>query len=168
WACYYHIRDYYVDRDRFARFFSPKGAAFMARWWNRMPQFDGLFDYQNTVRPSYWAFKLLSRLTGERLSAESTDPAVHAFMSWDDDYELYNLLFWNFSTSPANVQLDWTGLPYDVSAKRVALDAVTGSNIENDRLRPQPAVPMMKGSGRVSAPLGPYGIEFWYLEKPRR
>jgi xylan 1,4-beta-xylosidase len=51
WSCYYHIRDYYVDRDRFAQFFSAKGAAFMARSWNRMPQFDGLFDRQNTPRP---------------------------------------------------------------------------------------------------------------------
>jgi hypothetical protein len=26
----------------------------MARWWNRMPQFDGLFDYQNNIRPAYF------------------------------------------------------------------------------------------------------------------
>lgn len=168
WSCYYHIRDYYVDRDRFARFFSPKGAAFMARWWNRMPQFDGLFDYQNTVRPAYWAFKLLSRLTGERLAAESSDPSVHAFLSRDPDYELYNLLFWNFSMSPASIEIAWTGLPYDATAKRVALVAATASNIENDRLRPQPPVRMAKGAGRVPASLGPYGVEFWYLEKPRR
>ena len=47
YSCYYHIRDYHVDRDRFASFFSPGGASFMANWWNRMPQYSGLFDYQN-------------------------------------------------------------------------------------------------------------------------
>ena len=53
WSCYYHIRDYHVAHEQFAPFMSHKGAAFMTRWWNRMPQFDGLFDYQNHVRPSY-------------------------------------------------------------------------------------------------------------------
>lgn len=45
WSCYYHIRDYHVDEREFAPFFSPGGVAFMARWWNRMPQADGLFDF---------------------------------------------------------------------------------------------------------------------------
>ena len=49
----------------------------MTRWWNRMPQFDGLFDYQNQIRPAYFTFKLLSRLAGERLRLTSTHPAVH-------------------------------------------------------------------------------------------
>ena len=44
----------------------------MTRWWNRMPQFDGLFDYQDRVPPSYFAFKLLARLTGERLGSISS------------------------------------------------------------------------------------------------
>ncbi len=165
WSCYYHIRDYYVDRERFSHFMSPKGSAFMARWWNRMPQFDGLFDYQNTIRPTYWTFKLLSRLTGERFAAESSDPAVHAFLTWEPLYELYNLLFWNFSNSPRQVEISWNGLPFNATAKRVALDAATGSNDENDRLRPQPAVKMTAGTGSTRASLGPYGVEFWYLEK---
>ena len=42
YSCYYHIRDYYVDVNKFSEFMSHKGAAFMARWWNRMPQYDGL------------------------------------------------------------------------------------------------------------------------------
>ncbi|HWR52177.1 MAG TPA: hypothetical protein VN428_13785 [Bryobacteraceae bacterium] len=165
WSCYYHIRDYYVDREQFARFMSPKGAAFMARWWNRMPQFDGLFDYQNTVRPAYWTFKLLSRLTGERFEAKSRDGAVHGFLTWDPAYELYNLLIWNFSPSPAQVEIAWSGLPYNAMAKRVSLDAETGSNVENERLRPRPPLKMTAGAGRGAAQLGPYGIEFWYVEK---
>ena len=63
------------------------------------------------------------------------------------------------------MEIAWSGLPYDAMAKRVTLDAVTGSNVENDRLRPQPPVKMAAGTGRAPASLGPYGIEFWYLEK---
>jgi len=45
YSCYYHIRDWYVSFENFAPFMSPQGTAFMTRWWNRMPQYDGLFDY---------------------------------------------------------------------------------------------------------------------------
>jgi len=61
YSCYYHIRDYHVDFARFEKFMSPAGTAFMEGWWNRMPQFDGLFDFQNNIRPAYFTFKLLSR-----------------------------------------------------------------------------------------------------------
>ena len=65
WSCYYHIRDYYVSYDTFSKYFSANGTALMTRWWNRQPQFDGLFDYQNQIRPAYFTFKLLSRMAGE-------------------------------------------------------------------------------------------------------
>ena len=103
YSCYYHIRDYHIDPRRFVQFMSQKGTAAMARWWNRMPQYDGLFDYQNTMRPSYFAFKLLSRLGGERLSFESGDGSVHGFATYDPEYRSYNLLLWNFSDKPADV-----------------------------------------------------------------
>ncbi len=166
WSCYYHIRDYHVDRERFARFFSAKGAAFMARWWNRMPQFDGLFDYQNTIRPSYFAFKLLSRLVGERLEAVSAHPAVHAFLTWDETYELYNLLFWNFSQAPVDLTVEWDGLPREQLVRRIVLDAATPSNDENHRLRPVGRMKVAAGAGRSEAKLDPYGVQFWYFETP--
>ena len=76
YSCYYHIRDYHVSFERFSRFMSPEGNAFMSKWWNRRPQWDGLFDYQNTIRPTYFLFKLLSRLTGDRLRIESDSDTV--------------------------------------------------------------------------------------------
>ncbi|MGH7485639.1 MAG: GH39 family glycosyl hydrolase, partial [bacterium] len=45
YSCYYHIHDYQIDPDSFAKFMSPGGVALMARWWNRSSQWDGLFDY---------------------------------------------------------------------------------------------------------------------------
>ncbi len=164
YSCYYHIRDYQVDRERFARFFSSKGASFMARWWNRMPQYDGLFDFQNTVRPAYFAFKLLSRLGGARLPAVSSDPLVHAFLTADPVLGVHNLLVWNYSAEPVRLKIGARALPEDLTAKRRRLDAAAPSSDENTRLR-QVEDRLL---GRVGAPveieLEPYGIEFWSLD----
>ena len=167
YSCYYHIRDYHVDRDRFAKFFSMHGASFMAAWWNRMPQYDGLFDYQNVVRPAYFTFKLMSRLAGDRLAAESNDKAVHAFLSYDKSYDIYSLLVWNFSADPVSVEVDARDLPATLVAKRRMLDAATPSNDENARLRPLEDLKLTPGAGTVKIQLEPYGLEFWSLEKTR-
>ena len=164
YSCFYHIRDYHVDRDRFAPFFSPGGASFMASWWNRMPQYSGLFDYQNVMRPAYFAFELLARVTGDRLQADSTDESVHAFLAYDKAYETYNLLFWNFSGTPVTVRLDAHGLADALVAHRRLLDAQSPSEDENARLRPLPDVKLLPGSAPTEIRLEPYGVESWAME----
>lgn len=166
WSSYYHIRDYHVDRERFAQFMTPNGAAFMARWWNRMPQYDGLFDYQNTIRPAYFTFKLLSRLTGDRRAAVSNQASVHAFLTWDDTYQLFNVLFWNFTVEPVTVDVAWEDLPQSMRVRRILLDAETASNDEIRRLRPIERRVLEAGKGSIRTTLDPYGIQFWSLEKP--
>ncbi|RPI20673.1 MAG: hypothetical protein EHM61_26560, partial [Acidobacteria bacterium] len=163
-SCYYHIRDFHVDRDRFARFFSAKGASFMAAWWNRMPQYDGLFDYQNNVRPPYFAFKLLSRLTGDRLAADSSSPTAHAFLTYDQTYDLHSLLIWNFSAAPTKVKVINLHLPGRLVAHRRSLDAASASSDENARLRPLKDVAL---SAEMELDLASYAVEFWSIEKPR-
>jgi hypothetical protein len=167
YSCYYHIRDYAVDRDRFAKFFSPQGASFMARWWNRMPQYDGLFDFQNTVRPAYFTFKLLSRLGGERLAAESSDPAVHAFLTHDPGYYVHNFLVWNYSAQAVKVKVEARDLPSDFVAKRRRMDAAAASNDENVRLRQLDDLALRRNSPVVEIELEPYGMEFWSIEDGR-
>jgi xylan 1,4-beta-xylosidase len=54
YSCYYHIRDWYVSFDKFSPFFSSDGTAFMALWWNRMPQFDGRLERYDV---HYWSFE---------------------------------------------------------------------------------------------------------------
>ena len=164
WSCYYHIRDYHVSYDQFAPFFSPQGAAFMTRWWNRMPQFDGLFDYQNHVRPSYFAFKLLSRLTGERLRVDSTLPTVHGFATHDEQYQIDSLLLWNFSDSPATVELILDAVPRDRVVRHLVLDALAPGDDENARLRPAPRARLSKGDHHLKVEMGPRAIEFWSFE----
>jgi xylan 1,4-beta-xylosidase len=164
WSCYYHIRDYHVEYEQFAPFMSPQGTAFMTRWWNRMPQFDGLFDYQNNVRPAYFAFKLLSRLTGDRLGVVSSDPAVHAFATHDERYQIDNLLLWNFSDAQASVNLALQGLSKDMLLRTITLDALAASSDENARLRPEPSRRLTKGDHHLKVGFDPYAIKFWSFE----
>ena len=164
YSCYYHMRDWYVDFDQFAPFFSPHGTAFMTRWWNRMPQFDGLFDYQNQVRPAYFIFKLLSRLAGEQLRLTSTHPAVHGFATHDAQLRMHNLILWNFSSSPVPLELSFKDLPGDVRIRHIVLDATAASSDENARLRPEPFANLKKGDQHLSLTLEPYAVHYWSLE----
>jgi xylan 1,4-beta-xylosidase len=162
YSCYYHIRDWHVNFDRFAKFMSRDGVAFMTRWWNRMPQFDGLFDYQNNPRPSYFAFKLLSRLAGERLELISTN--VQGFAAHDEQLRMYNVMLWNFSPAPVTARITFVDLPTDLRARHLTLDALTGNNDENARLRPAPPQRIKKGSHQFETVFEPYGVQFWMLE----
>lgn len=163
-SCYYQIRDYHVSYEQFAPFMSPEGAAFMTRWWNRMAQFDGLFDFQNRVRPSYFAFKLLSRLTGVRLRVDSSAPKTHGFAAHDEQYQIDNILLWNFSGSPASVELVIEGLGKDMLVRRLTLDALAPSDDENARLRPDRRMRLTKGDHRIKVDFEPYGVKFWSFE----
>ena len=165
YSCYYHIRDYHVSFEPFAKFMSPGGTAFMYKWWNRRPQYDGLFDYQNTVRPTYFAFKLLSRLTGERLRLNSSSETVHGLASWDQKLQLYNVLAWNFSSSPARVNLAFANPPGSLLARPIALDAATTSSDENSRLRIESPVELKRDKASMEVQVDPYGIRFWSIER---
>lgn len=163
YSCYYHIRDYHVDHPRFAKFMTPAGAANMARWWNRMPQYDGLFDYQNTMRPSYFAFKLLSRLKGLRLPFRSGDPKVHGFLTYGDLYGAYYVVLWNFSEGPVELSVELANVPSQAQVNRRILDAATASNDENQRLRPLERLQLSEGTNQLKLSLEPYGIQYWEL-----
>jgi hypothetical protein len=164
YSCYYQIRDVHVDHDQFTPFMSPQGAAFMTRWWNRMPQYDGLFDFQDRVRPSYFAFKLLSRLTGNRLKLESSNQAVHGFATHDETYQIDQMLLWNFSPVPARVELLLEHLPREMLERRLTLDALAPSDDENTRLRPAPPIRVPRGDHRVTVEMGAYAVKFWSFE----
>jgi hypothetical protein len=99
-SSYYHIRDYFVDEATFARFSSAAAAAGMAHWWNEMPQYDGLYDNQDRVRPAYYAFKLLSLIKGQELPVSGTTPAVHALAARANG-PWVNLVLWNYPADGA-------------------------------------------------------------------
>jgi hypothetical protein len=168
YSCYYHIRDYHVRVEQFKKFMSPRGAVDMAWWWNRKPQYDGLFDYQNHVRPAYFTFLLLSRLTGQRLQVSSSDKRVHAFGTWDSEIRKYSLLFWNFSPQAVQVTLHIAGAPAGTTAAPEQLDSLATSDDENLRVKPLDLIQVKEGSGDYSVSLEPYGIRFWELDSKSR
>ncbi len=163
YSCYYHIRDWYVSFDMFRPFFSEQGTAFMTRWWDRMPQFDGLFDYQNRVRPSYFAFKLLSRLAGARLRVNSSVPSVHGLATHDPKLRMYNLVLWNFSDSPVEAEIELKDLPSELRTRHITLDATAPSDDENIRLRPEPFRKIKPGEP-MTLSLEPWAVHYWSFE----
>ena len=107
-SAYYQIRDYFVDQPMFSRFMSARGTADMARWWNEMPQYDGLYDNQDRVRPAYYAFKLLSLINGQQLPVTGTIPEIKVLAARGRRW--VNVLLWNFP-------LDGEGKPLEVTVR---------------------------------------------------
>lgn len=164
WSCYYQIRDWYVSYETFEKVFSPHGAAFMTRWWNRQAQFSGLIDYQNQIRPAYYAFKLLSRMAGNQLKVSTTNDKVHGFATHDTKLDMHNMMLWNFSDQPVTVSLQLEALPKEMRVRHIVLDATGAGNEENQRLRPEPFVKFRKGNHQVSVTLEPWAVHYWSLE----
>lgn len=93
-SAYYHIRDYFVDPKNFLISESKAGADAMEHGWNDEPNYDGLYDNQGRVRPTYYAFKLLSLIQGERLALEGTNSEVKGFAARDGQFT--EVVFWNY------------------------------------------------------------------------
>lgn len=173
YSCYYHIRDYHVNPAQFARFMSPQGNLFMARWWNDMPQFDGLFDFQNVVRPAFFSFRLLSRLTGNRLAVTSSAAAdqPHLFSAIEPSRDRINTLIWNFGlTAPpeVGVELEFKGLEGDWRIWETVLDAAAASSDENHRLNRNELGTLSGASAKRFLHLSPWDVRMVTLEKRNR
>jgi xylan 1,4-beta-xylosidase len=160
YANYYQIRDYYVD---------PRVMSFLPWWspadWNRTSLKLGLFDFQNVVRPAYYLFRLLSRLTGNRIEVECPDSSVHGLASYNDALRVYSLLAWNFSDSAVQVALTVAARSFDLRLKRVTLDSSTPSNEEFHRLRREPELYLDRSRAQIPVSLKPYGVSFLAFAK---
>ena len=169
-SCYYHIRDYHVDGAKFGGFMSPGGNRFMTYWWNVMPQFHGIFDYQGNMRPSYYVFKCLSHIAGARLAVESSKGEVKGFAAYDMDFEVIHILLWNYSLEkPKSRRVNLTVRNLDGKKWRYyrrSFDVETPSNDENDRLRLE-SMKNIEGKTEVSESFGvaPYGMMFIAIKK---
>src|SRR5439155_19008964 len=89
------IRDYFVDERLFSKFMSTNGTRFMARWWNEMSQYDGLYDNQGQVRPAYYAFRLLALLKGEQLRVAGEQSGIKGLAARTQSG--IHALVWNFT-----------------------------------------------------------------------
>ena len=164
-ACYFHIRDYPFEAKAFAKFFAPQLAAAQERFWESHSVYLGLFDAQNHVRPSYFVFRLLERLTGERVALTSSSDTVHGLATIDDPLGVSSILVWNYSDKASDVSVRLHSLPANVTAWPYRLDATGPSDDDMARLRPQPTQRLSKGDGNLSFHLEPWGITMISLEK---
>lgn len=166
-SAYFHIRDYPVNVEEFERFWPrawvlKQGTVF----WERRPIYLGLFDFQNNVRPSYFLFKLLSRLTGDRVRVTSPSESLRALASHDPELGLSSVLVWNFSKEPAKATLEVKNGAKNLTARLFVLDSTGPSNVENQRIRPAGVTRMPAGEGDLTIELEAYGVSFVSLEEP--
>lgn len=164
-SCYYHIRDYPFDPDAFRKFYPESDVLEQVRFWDRHPVYLGLFDYQNQVRPSYFVFRLLARLTGQRVAAVSTSDTVHAMASVDKALGVSSILIWNYSDNPTKVRLHLNDIPTESHMWRFVLDSEGPSSEETHRLQSQPMRQISAGNGDFDFPLNPWGITLVSLEQ---
>jgi hypothetical protein len=88
-------------------------------------------------------------------------------MTRDERYSTYeyNLLLWNFSASPIQVELTLENMPGNMTAKPVVLDAATSSNDEISRLRPESSFQVKADQPTFRISFEPYGVRFWSFER---
>jgi len=163
-SCYYHIRDYPFDDEAFSKFYPPAYVAEQKRFWDRHPNYLGLFDYQNQARPAYFVFRLLERLTGNQIAVDSASSAVHGLATLDKPLGASSILVWNYSDKAADVSIHLNNIPASATAWRYVLDATGPSNDDTARIRPQSTQKMPKGNGNLSFRLEPWGITMISLE----
>jgi xylan 1,4-beta-xylosidase len=164
-SCYYHIRDYPFAADQFRKFYPESFVAEQEIFWDRIPNYLGLFDYENQARPSYFVFRLLERLTGARLGVDSDSPKVHGMATYDESLGATSVLLWNYSEAATDVNLRLENLPVDTHLRRYILD--NGDAILDDtaRLHPQPMEKITKGDHAVSVHLDPWGVTMFSIAK---
>jgi hypothetical protein len=161
YSCYYHIRDYRFNREKFADFMSPEGIENMERFWNEGDVRLGLYDFDNRRRPAYLTFKLLSEMNGKRLELLSNHPQVHGFAVNDEKAKSYKLLLWNFSNQPITCEIKLRGLEENMRLKHTVLEAEG-----EGRLREEEGI-LRKGEDKLRVNFEPYAIHFWSLEREK-
>ncbi len=166
-ACYYQIRDYPLADDQIAKFYPKRDVQSEEIFWDRRPVYLGLFDYENHVRPSYFVFRMLERLTGERVGVESKSQTVHGLATIDKSLGIATIMLWNYSDTATTVDLDVDNMPTSGHVWRYLLDATGPNNDDIARLQPQPVQKLQQGNGHLSFPLKPWGITLVSLEEKR-
>jgi hypothetical protein len=75
-------------------YLSEEGIASNDHLFNVMPLDLGLFDTEGRVRPTYYAFKILSLMKGEKLGIAGTGTDVKGFAARNKGW--VHMVFWNF------------------------------------------------------------------------
>jgi hypothetical protein len=146
-SAYYHVRDYHVDEREFLAFISPAGALTRANWWNVHPQYDGLFDFQGTARPTYRVYRWLSQFAGQELTITGTNSELNGYAIKSGNS--LKAILWNFST---------TGNSYGAA---IRLPSSTGGYYEISHVNATSSAPDLVARGTVSSLAGqPINVTF--------
>jgi hypothetical protein len=81
WSFYYHLWDQVCFVEQFRPFFRDPGI--MYRHWNEVPHRFGLFGVGQEVRPQYFVYQMLSRLSGRRVRTRSAAEDLRALAAKD-------------------------------------------------------------------------------------
>lgn len=98
-SSYYQIKDEFFDAKLFWTFMPIEAIPSQEHFFNVLPIYLGLYDLQGRVRPSYYAFKLLSLIKGERLHVTGASGGVKILAARDKN--LVHVIFWNFPENEA-------------------------------------------------------------------
>ena len=82
---YYHLWDQICYPEEFGRFFSERGARYMARYWNDIPIRFGLFGVNGDVRPQYFVFRMLAGLGEDEVHSRSDTRGIRALAGRSGD-----------------------------------------------------------------------------------
>jgi hypothetical protein len=74
-------------------------------------------------------------------------------------------MLWNFSPSPAQVEVALEDVPGSLTAKPIVLDTTASSDDEIVRLRPERPFQIKAEQPSFQTALDLYGIRFWSLEQ---
>jgi hypothetical protein len=77
---------------------------------------------------------------------------------------MHNVMLWNFSSEPAQVEINLKALPRELRMRHIVLDAAGAGADENLRLRPDPLQTLKAGDHKFSLKLEPWAIHYWSLE----
>ena len=77
---------------------------------------------------------------------------------------MHNVMIWNFSGGPVQVELSLEALPKEMRARQLMLDAAGTGVEENQRLRPDPLETLKAGDQKLTLKLQPWAIHYWSLE----
>ena len=168
-SCFFHIRDWPMDPEQWATFMTTEAVQSFVAAGNLELTHLGLFDFQGTPRPSYFAFRMLSVLTGRRAEVETSAENVKVLAGYHRENRSLHVLAWNFAveTPPdAEVTLTVKGLEGNWRVRRIMLDCETPGVLENDRLKLM-KLEMRENVTEISEtfPLPPYGISLLFLKQ---
>ena len=168
-SCFYHTRDWPLSPEQWAEFVSPEAVQSFVAAGNLELTHLGLFDFQGIPRPSFFAFRVLSVLTGQRLEVETNSETVKVLAARHRENRTVHLLCWNFSvdTPPeAEVEVTVKGLEGTWRVRRIVLDCETPGVLENDRLK-LVKLEMREHASQITErfTLPAYGISLLFLKQ---